>query len=364
MEPERKFYLIAIFLLGINILLTGCSMDGVKSGSGSSGKEASSSVETAATPAPTQSALKIKGATILPGEKIQIEVKKREIQKAVSSDDCVTVTPQGEVTARQPGKSVVTVTDACGYEYEFPVWVREKKGTLGQEVRVVIMGNSLMGQGYFRLGLREAAEAYGQKLVTQDYSISGYSFEKHLRNLKKKKNRDMVKEIGRADIVVVHGMSWENPASVVKRMKKYCKNSARVYYYETVLMTWTESANDLQKVKDMKNADVIMAEEMLRAICEVGYFMDDFLSPDDFHPNTINLRLSAILAYGLMFDEKASEYPEALISEWFYSMLKGDTLEEQNECFYKICDIIDQQLESYHNGTVSDLMSNPSFFDK
>ncbi|MBO5483794.1 MAG: hypothetical protein J5979_01120 [Lachnospiraceae bacterium] len=345
MGLRKWIYPILGLMLGISLFLGGCRRREDRS--------SSDKTKTEVTVLPKQDVLQEKAATILTGEKVQIALRKEKIVQAVSSDNCVTVTDSGEVTAVEPGKSIVTVTDVNGYEYEFPVWVREKNGTLGGDVRVVIIGNSLMGQGHFMDGLEVAAEAYGQKLAVRDFSKDSYALKKHLAEMKRGKRPKLMRAVENADVLILQGMSSDNLSAVLKKYKEYCQPSTRIYFYETEFMNSYETklfsgrwSDQLQKAQEQKEAEVIRVEEMLNATYDLGFAYEDYHVSNDYHPNVFNCQLAALMAYAQIFDEKCSDYSEAFIDQRLYSYLRGESEEEQAECFYHICDIIDQHLNS------------------
>lgn len=333
MRAEKGIYYLSVAVLAAGLfILGGCSLKG----GGASGQQGT---ETAAAGGEkeAQDVLLKKGATLLPGENVKIALRRQKIVHAESKDSCVEVTAEGEVTAVEPGRSVVQVTDENGYKYQFPVWVREKNDTLGREIRTVIIGNSLMGKGHFQDGLEIAAEAYGQKLKVHDFSRDNYALKTHLSQMEKGKRPKLVKEVKKADVLIIQGMSRDRPASVVKKLRRYCKPGAKIYFYETEFM----------QPSPTKDFDVILAEDMLQSTYALNYYYEDFHVPNDYHPNGFYCQLASLMAYAQIFHETCREYPEALIDSRLYSSLRGGTQEKQTENFYQICDVIDQKLEEY-----------------
>lgn len=354
MGISKKSYIIFLFVCGVSFFLGGCSL----------GKGQSASMEQNTTAAPTQipgqDVLLVKGATILTEENVQIKLRRQKIVQAISSDDCVTVTSEGKVTAVQPGRSVVTVTDDNGYEYEFPVWVREKNSTLKKHIQTVIIGNSLMGKGHFQSGLETAATAFGQQMTVKDFSKDGYMLEEHLSEMKRGKRPKLVKAIKNADVLIIQGMSGDDASVVIQKMREYCQPKTRIYYYETEFMVQNPNKwfGKVQKAREQKKADAIMIEKMICATYDLGYTYTDYHVTNDYHPNVFNCHLAALMAYAQIFGETCSEYPEALIDQRFYNYLKGENQQEQTEQFYKMCDIIDEQLKEYSSKTMDELMEN------
>lgn len=232
--------------------------------------------------------------------------------------------------------------------------------------RVCFIGNSLIEFGYQAEFLEDIAWGYGQNITVDKMTYGGA----YLRDYCNKKfvsqrfvNKNIVKrKLQKADIVVFQDYGgWQGKTTVqaIKKLVKYCKRKAKLYYYMYEDDSYEMSSSDYQKLKELK-LSFIPKGQMIDSMYDFNYMYGETHVEGDFHPNSFNGYLSALLMHAVLFEEKCVDFPRKWFPDrrpkapYFYKDLTkyihGDTKDEKWKEFQRICQKLDElavQAENY-----------------
>lgn len=185
--------------------------------------------------------------------------------------------------------------------------------------RVCFIGNSLIESGSQPEFLEDIAWGYGQNIKVDRMTYGGA----YLSNYCDKQfmsrtfvNKNIVKQkLKKADIVVFQdyaGWQGEKTVSAIKKLKKYCKRKAKLYFYIYEDTFYELSASDYKKLRELK-LSFIPKGQMINSMYGLKYLYGDLHVEGDYHPNAYNGYLSALLMHAILFEKKCVDFPR----EWF-----------------------------------------------
>lgn len=300
------------------------------------------SVAAAETPAQTiKLSLKQEFRAVHVGKRYAVALKKSTLKTCQTSQDSIVSVSGKTITAKSPGKAMVTITDRENRKYRLSLWVRPITEYNKKTQKVCMVGNSHFrtgGQpGYFK-GI---AALYGQRVKMLNESIDGYMLEQHLRNARKGKS--IAKSLKKADVVVFqeYGIRYNTTLDSILQMKSYCKENARFYYYATdydIHWSWDSRRKELEE----NGISIIDSGTLLESMYSIGFSYEDLHYPNDDHPNDINGHVSSMLMYARIFEEKCCDFPTKQYLEYFEFALPGKTRAEKWKQFKKICKAADK----------------------
>lgn len=276
------------------------------------------------------------------GTRYTIKLKGKTIKKCKSSKkSVVSVKGKNTIQAVKPGKAVITIIDRNKKSYKLSLWVRPAT-SLNKETQTVTM----IGNSHFRTGgqpgyLKGIAALYGQPIKILNESIDGYMLEEHLQNAQKGKR--IAKSLKNADMVVFqeYGTRYETTLDSILAMKKYCKKSAKLYYYATdydIYCDWNARRAELKK----QGITVIASGTLLSKLYKMGFTYEDLHDANDDHPNCINGYLSSMLMYAQIFHEKCSDFPTKQYLDYFEEIVPGKNKTQKWKKFKQICKTADK----------------------
>lgn len=233
--------------------------------------------------------------------------------------------------------------------------------------RVCFIGNSLIDYGSQAGFLEDIAWGFGQNIKVDQITWGGAYLRDYLRGtlLPKKEVRE---RLGQADIVVFQDYGgWRGNTTVraIRKLEKWCRKDAKLYYYMYEDDNWEMSSSDYQTLKKLK-LSFVPKGQMIELLYEFGYTYEDLHLEGDFHPNSLNGYLSALMMYAVLFQEKCVSLPR----EWFpterseapriYIDLEqsfhGSTSEEKWDEFQRICQRMDEQIAHPEKSVSPDAM--------
>ena len=218
-----------------------------------------------------------------------------------------------------------------------------------EEIKICFIGNSLIEYGAQAEYLDDIALSYGRNVRVDKMTWGGAWLKNYLDGSLMPK-KEVKQRLGQADIVVFQDYGgWCGPytTKTIKKMKEWCREDASLYYYmyEEDNLEMTDS--DFKKLEKLGLA-MIPKGQMLDAMYEMGYSYEDLHLEGDFHPNTFNGYISALVMHNVLFDEKCADFPK----EWFSGenvqelsksldgikeCLPGESEEADWEEFQKLC---------------------------
>lgn len=227
-----------------------------------------------------------------------------------------------------------------------------------EEIRVCLIGNSLIDYGCQPGYLDDIALSYGRNLFVDQITWGGAWLEDYLDGTYMKK-KDVKERLSAADIVVFQDYGgWQDEITfhAIKKLQKWCKEDASFYYYMYEDDNREMKASDYKKLKK-QGLEMIPKGQLMDALYEMGYSYEELHLEGDFHPNYFNGYVSALLMHSVMFEEKCAEFPrEWLLGEYtaylskpldvamegFHSKTEDEIWEEFGAICKKADELIDQ----------------------
>lgn len=220
-------------------------------------------------------------------------------------------------------------------------------------LRVCLVGNSLIEYGNQAAFLEDIAWGYGQNIKVDQFTWGGMYLRDYCGGRFLHKNK-LKRKLKKADIVVFQDYGgWQGKSTVrsIKKLEKWCKKKAKFYYYMYEGDDYEMSPSDYRKLKQLK-LSFIPKGQMIDSMYGFGYQYDELHVEGDFHPNSFDGYLSALLMHAVLFERKCVEFPR----EWFpdqrpkapriykglVKYIHGDTKEERWEEFQRICRKLDE----------------------
>ncbi len=286
------------------------------------------------------------------------KVYEKRYEKILSSILCITccglLASCNDTSSHIDSSSVVNENESTASS---PVLKMSEKILAQEEIKVCFIGNSLIDYGLQSSYLDDIAMSYGRNLKVDKITWGGSWLSDYLDGSLLPK-KEVKKRLGQAEIVVFQdygGWQGNTTTNAIKKLKRWCKDNASLYYYMYEEDNLEMEASDYKKL-DKLGLDLIPKGQLIDAMYEMGYTYEELHLEADIHPNTFNGYISALVMHNALFDEKCVDFPK----EWFSGenaqelsnslddikeSLHGESEEEDWEELLKICAKADELVE-------------------
>lgn len=230
----------------------------------------------------------------------------------------------------------------------------KSKKTKQKNCRVCLVGNSLIQYGSQAGFLQDIAKGYGRDITVDQLTWGGVYLKDYAKATGSNK-KEVKYHLKKADIVVFQDYGgWQNKktTNAIRKLEKWCRKNAQFYYYMYDYDHYEINDAGYQTLSSL-NISLIPKGRMIEKMRLDNFFLDQELRLEgDYHPNSLNGYLSALMMYAVIFDEKCTDFPQ----KWFpcyrtklprtYVILEdsfhGNTKKEKWEEFQKICQTMDE----------------------